>query len=332
MKNVRFIIITAAITVLSLSGCSQKSEHLTRTALYFDTAVTIDLYGPDEVLLAGTMDECIDLCSHYEKLFNKNDKDSDIAAINSSSGKTVAVDHDTALLIKKSLYYCDLSGGLFDITIKPVSDLWVFHAQEPVIPKQSDIDKARALIDYKSITVDTDDDTVTVSDNAAIDPGGAAKGYIADLIAEHISGSDVTGAIINIGGDMRIIGEKSKDTPFTVGIRDPFDKNNVMMPLMLSDCAIATSGTYERCFTANGQRYHHIIDPSTGYSAQTDIESVTVITKDALGADCLGTVCILLKSNDAMDLIEDTKDTEAIFILSDGSVLYTSGANAFLRQ
>ncbi len=331
MKTVRYIIITAVI-ILLLAGCSQKNEHLTRTALYFDTAVTIDLYGPDENALSSAMDECIGLCSHYEKLFNKNDDSSDIAAINSSNGKTVTVDNDTALLIKNSLYYCDISDGLFDITIKPVSDLWDFHDENPVIPNETEIDKARRLIGYKNVNVDTKNNTVTLSKGATIDPGGAAKGFIADLIAEHIKNFNITGAIINIGGDMRIVGEKSKEAPFTVGIRDPFDKNNVMLPLMLSDCAVATSGTYERCFTKDGRLYHHIIDPSTGYPADTDIESVTVITKDALSADCLGTVCILLKSDKAKDLIEQTKDTEAIFILSDGSVLSTSGANTYIRQ
>lgn len=324
------IIISVFLPVLTACLASSDKGHISRTALYFDTAVTIDVYGADDEALSAVAEECMNLCAHYEKLFNKNDPESDIALINQATG-TVKVDHDTALLISDSLRYCELSGGLFDITVKPLTDLWDFHEANAAIPDKDEVaDKCR-LIDYRNVSVDTTNNTVTLKDSA-IDPGGSAKGYIANRIAHYIMSTDATGAIINIGGDIQTVGTKSDGKPFTIGIRDPFNKNDVLLPLELSDRAVATSGVYERCFYVGNKRYHHILDTATGYPADTDIESVTVITADALSADCLCTICILYGSTKAMNFIEEVNDTEAIFVLSDGSVMMTAGADKYIRQ
>ena len=164
-----------------------------------------------------------------------------------------------------------------------------------------------------------------------MDPGGAAKGYVADRIAEYLNAQKITGAIINMGGDMRLIGQKSDGGIFNIGINDPFGKGSCICSLSLTDKSVATSGTYERCFTKDGKTYHHILDTKTGYPADTDIVSATVITNDTEAADCLATACILLGSAKALPLIESLDYTEAVMILSDGTITQTSGAAAFIR-
>ncbi len=327
--------IPAVIIILSITACSLpgKNTDVSKSGLYFDTIVTVDLFGVPSDSADAIADHCMEICSRYENLFNKNIPTSDIAKINSKSGVPVSVDHDTAELIDRSLYYCNLSGGSFDITVNPVSELWDFHEGAQTIPDGSDLKRACGLVDYTKVTADTVNDTVTLNTpGGSIDTGAAAKGYIADSIAKYLETQPISGAIINMGGDMRLIGTKPDNTLFTIGINDPFGSGSPSLALYLTDISVATSGLYERSFISNGRRYHHILDTKTGMSAETDIESVTVITGDSIDSDCLCTVCILYGYEKAQELIENTPGTEAVFILSDGSVRSTSGASKYIRQ
>ena len=334
-KTTVFIItpLILSVTLLS-SACSNNSNmlHSAKSGMYFDTVVSVDLYGISGSKSDSLLNECMSICEKYEKLFNKNLSSSDIAKINSSYAQPVKVDHETVTLICDSLKYCTLSGGRFDITIDPVSKLWDFHGNNTHIPENADLKEACSHVDHSMINIDSSNDTVTLTDpKASIDVGAAAKGYIADRIADYLSDSGVTGAIINMGGDMHLIGSKPDNSLFNIGINDP-SSNGCIMSLYLSDMSVATSGTYERCFTEHGKTYHHILDPKTGMSADTDITSVTVITSNAIDADCLCTVCILLGSDEALSLIEQTADTEAIIILDDGSIRKSSGADDYIRN
>ena len=334
-KQLLFGSILFITTAFILSGCTSFGDntHYSKSGLYFDTIVSVDIYGCSKDTADSVLSNCTDICTRYENLFNKNIPSSDIARINSGSGTCVSVDHDTAILLSDSLKYCSLSDGAFDITVNPVSDLWDFHEGSEKIPDDDSLEKACSLVDYSKISVDTDNDTVTLENaGASIDVGAAAKGYIADKIAEYLKTEPITGAIINMGGDMRLIGTKSADELFTIGINDPFSKGVPTLALYLSDISVATSGTYERSFTAGGKRYHHILSTKTGKSVDTDIESVTVITDRALDSDCLCTVCIIYGYDKASALIESIPDTEAVFILSDKAVRYTSGAGRYIRQ
>ena len=328
-------IIPAIITSLSLAGCS-PFDNLTdasASGVYFDTIVTVDIFGCPSDKAGAITDECMAICKRYENLFNKNIPASDIAKINSTPNTDVKVDHDTAELVSRSLYYSEISDGAFDITVNPVSELWDFHEGSLTIPSASDLKQASGLVDYKKINVDIKNNTVR-SDipGGSIDVGAAAKGYIADSIAEYLRSQSITGAIINMGGDMRLIGSKPDNSLFTVGIKDPFGSSSPALALYLSDTSVATSGLYERSFILDGIRYHHILDTKTGMPVDTDIESVTVITDNAIDSDCLCTVCILYGYDKASGLIENTEGCEAIFILSDKSVKYTSGAKSYIRQ
>ena len=329
---VSILFITAAFI---LGGCASSSDntHFSKSGLYFDTIVSVDIYGCSEDKADTVLRECLDICARYENLFNKNIKSSDIARINAGSGSCVSVDHDTAILISETLKYCRLSDGVFDITVNPVSVLWDFHEGSGKVPDDAALEKACRLVDHSKVIVDTDNDTVALENTgASIDVGAAAKGFIADKIAEYLKTVSITGAIINMGGDMRLIGNKTGSELFTIGINDPFSKGQPSLALYLSDISVATSGTYERSFTSGGKRYHHILNTTTGKSVDTDIESVTVITGRALDSDCLCTVCIIYGYDKASALIESIPDTEAVFILSDKTVKYTSGAGAYIRQ
>ncbi|MCR5591420.1 MAG: FAD:protein FMN transferase [Lachnospiraceae bacterium] len=324
--------ITAIICLLSLaaclSGCGLSGmPHAEKNGLFFDTVVSVEIYGKNAEELAG---QCMDKCAYYESIFDKNNPASDIARINSGGGSPVSVSSETVDLIKKSFKYSELSDGLFDITIGPVSSLWDFHKESEDIPSESDLKDACQKVGYKNVTVSDEDCTVTVPEGYMIDAGAAAKGYIADRLAEFLSSDSITGAIINMGGDMRLVGTKPDGSLFNIGINDP-EADGVICAMYLSDESVATSGTYERCFYSGGKRYHHILDPKSGYPAETDIESVTVITPGALDSDCLCTVAIMLGSDRAIKLIESLDDTEAVILKTDGSILKTQGADSYIR-
>lgn len=332
MKIKTLLFITLLIMSPVLSGCKNTKEAVSKSGLYFDTVVTVSIYSPSAKEADKLLNDCMQLCDRYGKLYDENDPESDIAKINNSVGAPVKVDADTVALIEDSLKYSEKTGGLFDITIDPVSDLWDFHEEAGSVPDKKSLDQALSHVGYTNISIDKAGSSVTLSDGS-IDPGAVAKGYIADRIAEYLEASPyVNGAIINMGGDLRLIGSKGDNGAFNIGINDPFSDSGIAADLYITDRAVATSGTYERCFRVGGRRYHHILDPATGYPADTDIESVTVITGNAVDADCLCTVCILLGSDEAIRLIENTADTEAYLILSDGSVRSSSGVFSYIRQ
>ncbi len=327
-----FAYLTILISViLSVSACSSKNTPVSVTGMYYDTLISIDIYGAgkDSKIIC---DNCQRMCEHYEQLFNKNIDGSDIARINASGGTAVTVDHDTALLLSTALVYSKGSDGLFDITIDPVTSLWDFHEESARIPTDDEIKAALVHVDHNKLSVDTSQNTVALEKGMSIDPGGIAKGYIADRIADYLNTCSITGAIINMGGDIKVIGSKPDKSTFTIGINDPFGEGTLSTALSVSDTAVATSGIYERCIVSDGKTYHHILDPSTGYPVDTDIESVTIITNDATDADCLCTLTTLLGSEKAMELVENTSDTEAIILLKDKTEIRSSGADAYIRR
>ncbi len=327
---------TILITIILISSalicsCNDSHKPFQKSGVYFDTIVTVSVYSGSKETAEALLNECMDICEHYENMFDEKIPSSDIHKINTSAGSPVKVSSDTISLIETSVGYSILTDGLFDITIDPVSDLWDFHEGGGSIPDATELAEAAALVDYRNISIDKAGNTITLS-KGSIDPGAAAKGYIADIIADHLAGEPIDGAVINIGGDLRLIGSKQDGSMFNIGINDPFTENGIILDLYTTDRAVATSGIYERCFTKDGKIYHHILDASTGYPVDTDIESVTVITQTATDADCLCTVLLILGSDKGMELIERTPNTEAIFVLTDGSVLSTSGADSFIRH
>ncbi len=307
----KLLSLNAVLIIFALCGCgsAEKEGRLTTRFLY-DTVVKLDIECDNEVL-----NEAFELCEHYGELFDRFNDKSEIAKINAAEGK-IKVSSSTADLIERSLYFSDLSEGAFDITLCPVLDLWDFEGTS--LPDRSEIAEALKNVDYNGIEVNGD----TVSaENRKIDVGGIAKGYIADRLKEFFLEKGVKKGIINLGGNIYSLGtEKTK-----IGIAKPFEPQTVMLSVEVSDMSVVTSGIYQRYFEYNGVIYHHIIDPKTGMSAQTDIQSATVIGKSSADCDALATICVLYGSEKAKDFINSVDGYQAIFILSDGSVDYTSG-------
>ena len=204
-------------------------------------------------------------------------------------------------------------------------DLWDFTSgiEEKAPPTKKDIDTILPHINYKNVILK--DGTVTLTDpEAGIDLGFIAKGFIADKLKEYLMEQGVTSALINLGGNILTIGSKPDGSAYTIGVKDPFSVNGGHLTTVSStDNSVVTSGTYERYFTWENTRYHHILDASTGYPAETDIAGVTIICDSSTKADALSTTCLLLGKEKALELLASFPDTEGIFITNDGEIYST---------
>ncbi len=219
----------------------------------------------------------------------------EIAAVNAAAGKSyVPVSDDVFEILQGSLKVCEETGGLFDVTIAPLSLLWDVTGEDPHVPPEEAIRAAREKVDYRCLLLDEENRAVMLAkEGMQLDLGGAAKGYAAGRMREIAEKNGVSG-FLSIGGNMLVVGKKADGSDYLVGLRDPNgDENDYFATVAIDGYTMATTGTYERWFEEDGVRYHHVLDPFTGYPSGQDLVSVTVISKDGLLADCLSTAVFL---------------------------------------
>lgn len=310
-------------SALLLTGCSgaksstQTDQDLTYTDMLFDTVIKIQILDPaDESILDGLKK----LCEKYDTMFSITNTDSELYKLNHANGQPFTVSSETANLIQEGIHYSELSGGAFDLTIEPVSALWDFKADKPTVPSSDAIAQAVSHVDYTKI--DIQDNTVTLEDpEAGIDLGAIAKGYTADQVKTYLKKQGIKHAIINLGGNVDVIGTKPDGSKYNIGIQKPFDESGeAITSVQLKDQTVVTSGIYERYFKKNGKLYHHILDPRTGYPCENNLYSVSIITDSSTKADALSTTCFLLGYEKGMELIQSMDGVEAIFITDDEKV------------
>ena len=296
----------------------------TRTSgvgFYFDTVVTVTLYGAPE----GLMEEIWADCERYENLLSKTIPTSDVSRINAAGGEPVAVDPETWEILRRAKEISALTEGAFSVTIAPLTAMWDFTGGTNRMPADDERIAALPLVGDQKIVLG-DDGTVTLPAGMQIDLGGIAKGYIADKVAEHMEGR-VYGAILSLGGNVYVVGRKPDGSPFRVGVQDPQGLTGVSMGVIATnDGSVVTSGTYERYFEKDGVRYHHILDPQTGMSSTSDLASATFVMKSSMDADALATACIVKGSEWAL-AFANAQGLDAVFITNDGTVLLTDGFN-----
>lgn len=316
------------LCALLLSGCAKSAEPYARTAFLFDTAVTITIYDTDAARADSLLTRCFTLCESYEGLFSRTMEGTDISSVNAHSGSFVAVHPETAELIRLGISYGELSDGLFDITIGPLSSLWDFHGGSTV-PDAGSLADAAALVDYRSISLKTQDGAPAVrldKPGAALDLGGIAKGYMADKLKEMLQNEGVSCAIISLGGNVLTIGSRPDGAPFRVGIRQPFDDTGAMAEVVeVTDRSVVTSGVYERYFYVGDTLYHHVLNPSTGLPMETDLYGATILSDSSADGDALSTICLSLGSEKGLEFIESLPGIEAVFITSDDQIIKSSG-------
>ncbi len=309
----------------AVSGCEgipASGQEYSQTGTYFDTVITLTLYNKEDAKL---LDDCFQMADHYEELFSRTIETSDISRINDADGDYVTVDEDTIELLEAGLKYCELSDGKFDITVGRLSDLWDFQNNTGEIPDPEEIREEVSHVDYHNVKIKGDQAALT-DPEAELDLGGIAKGFIADKMKEYLTGHGVESGMINLGGNVLVIGSKPDGSAYQIGIEKPFAERNVSIAaLSITDQTVVSSGIYERYFEKDGKIYHHILDTSTGYPIENNLYSVTIICDSSTDGDGLSTTCFALGLDAGMDLIESLDHTEAVFITSDMQVHKSSG-------
>lgn len=284
--------------------------------------MTLTVYDKDHVPL---MQDCFDMALKYENLFSRTIPESDISRINSANGEFVEVSAETIELLQIGLKYCELSEGAFDITVGKLSDTWNFKENIGALPNDTDIQSALSTVGYKNIQIQENKVALT-NPEAMIDLGGIAKGYIADKMKAYLVEQGVTSAIINLGGNVLLVGGKTDGSKFQIGIQKPFDQTGVPMAAVdISDCSLVSSGVYERYFKVDDTIYHHILNTDTGYPIENGLYGVTIISDKSVDGDALSTTIFALGIEDGMKLIESLENTEAIFVTSNLETISSSG-------
>lgn len=304
------------LTILCV-GCGQKKEeYISRTNYKLNTVVYVAIYDRQK---EGLLDACMNLCSRYEQIFSRTSPSSELYRLNES--KDMEVSDELLKLIELGIECAEQTDGIFDITIAPLAELWNFSGEDPSVPKQQDIDTALASVDYRCIEVNGNH--VTLHNGASIDLGALAKGYIADRLKDYLVSEGVRSAIINLGGNTLCIGAKPDGSAFQIGIRKPFgEQNEILETVSCADQSLVTSGIYERGFEEDGVWYHHILDPDTGYPADTDLAGVTIQSGLSVQGDALSTICMSLGSEKAQEFLKKYPNVKAWLVREDGTVIH----------
>ena len=289
----------------------------------FDTVNTVTAPALDSSTMAAVKAACL----RYEKLFSRFDEQSQLFRINNAHGAPVDVDPELARFIETALSYCEASGDLFDITMGSVTRLWNF--KNGTIPNERDARAALTHVDWRNVHVTGC--TVQLTDpEACLELGGIAKGYIADGVLEILANHGVKHAIVNLGGNVAVMGGRPDGAPWQVGLRQPIASHGT--PVTASFAAVGlmsgsavTSGVYERAFTSSGKAYHHIIDPRTGFPAESDVVSATVISRTSLEGDGYSTSLILMGVEGALQFAEQHPEIDIVLVDVRGRVFVTPG-------
>ena len=277
-----FLLITLLISIFLYD---QSTKLYSGSQFAMDTFMNYKLCG---INAQKTIEEIKAYVSNLDKKLSLYSENSEISKINQNAGKDfVKVSDETFEIIAYSQKLCSESNGSFDITIAPLTKLWNIMSENPKVPDLDDINAKKELVDFNDIILDESTTSVKLlKEGQAIDLGGIAKGYVCQKVVEICERNGVKSGIISIGGNIAIIGKESIDVSITIPERN---KEGTFAKVKIKDTIIATSGGYERYFEEKGIIYEHIIDPSSGFPAESDLISVSVISNDGIVTDAMST-------------------------------------------
>ena len=318
----RTLALLLALLLVSLPGCQTQPKPLSRTDYLLDTVVTLTLYEAKEADLDAAFSEIrrlSDLLDAYAPF-------SDMGWLQAAAGlKPVTVSAETMelLIFAKDMY--DRTSGYLDVTVGPLIDLWDVR-NGGHYPTDGELAAARSLLGMDDLVLDEAAGTAYLArPGMRLDLGALAKGYIADKVKELLLSRGVKSGVVDLGRNILLIGEKPDGAAFSIGVQSPTSTGDLLRVLALKDRSLVTSGTYERYFEHDGQRYHHVLDPFTGFPADQDLLAVTILSDSSLWGDALSTACLLLGVEKGMALVDAIPEAEALFVRTDGTIVTSSG-------
>lgn len=324
-------IIVVLVALGLLTACSSKegqenqAEPQEANGFAMGTVVTQKVYGENG---QAAMKEVMEKIEELESLLTFNAPEGDIHKLNEKAGEgLVQLNPETIEIMKKAQQIAEISQGAFDITIGPVIRSWGFGSGLERVPSEEELQELLPLVNYKDLIIEGQKAGLKRA-GQMVDLGGIAKGYAGDVAIQIYKKHGIESGFINLGGNVVTLGSKPDGSPWVVGIRNPrpgADGEQIIGVIKVTDKAVVTAGDEQRYFEKDGQRYHHIIDPSTGYPAQSDLLSVTIISDSSFEADALDTAVFILGLEKGRQLVEQYGGVEAVFVTTDKKIYVTEG-------
>ena len=285
--------------LLMLTGCS--GEEISQGEIFcMDTVMSLKIWGPEDVLAV-----CREELYGLQNTWSATREDSVISRLN--RGESIELTDEQKKLLESVEALSERTGGAFDPKLGALCEAWGFYGQNYRVPNTQQLAQAMAQNKW--------------------DMGASIKGYAGNVLVDILEKAGVERAILNMGGNVQTFGQKEDGSPWTIAVQNPQGGNSYACLLSVTGTwAVVTSGDYQRCFEENGMRYHHILDPKTGYPAESGLASVTVICRDGLTADALSTALFVMGLEEGSRFWRESEDFEAVFILKDGSIHATEGA------
>ena len=318
-------ILAAFMLLVCMTGCAAQPQSYTADFFAMDTFMSITAYGENEQAAQDTAVQLEQRINALEPALSRTREDSDLYRLNHADGAVCEVSADTYAAIQAAVQYAEWTGGAFDPTMAPLTDLWGINTDNAHVPEQAEIDAARARVGYQNIEL-LGDNQVRLLNGAQLDLGGIGKGFATDAVAAMLDNS--ASVLATLGGNIGAYGENpGRDSGnWVVGIADPDNNADYLATVEVRGLSVVTSGDYERYFEQDGRRYHHIFDPATCYPADSGLRSVTVIDDSSTRADALTTALFVMGLEDGMDFCAE-HDIAAVFITSDQQVHTTDKVN-----
>ncbi|MFP4364359.1 MAG: FAD:protein FMN transferase [Spirochaetia bacterium] len=317
--------------LLSIFTSCGPPEATNASAFYLGTPCSLTVYHNNA---EAVIESVFARVEEIHNLMSRTIATSDVSRINRAAGEeAVQVSPETMEVISAALRYGAVSQGALDVSIGPLIELWGIGTESARIPSDSEISQLLPLVDYENILINEDENTVFLTQpDMIIDLGGIAKGFAADEAADILRERDVQSAIIDFGGNVYVVGTKPDGSQWRVGIQHPETYRGSFMGIVQeTNAAIVTSGPYERYFEAQGEIYHHILDPETGLPSRNGLLSVSIITGSSMDADALSTAAYVMGLENGMEMIEELEGIDAIFIEEDKDVFISSGLEGNFR-
>lgn len=329
--SIRILFITLFLMPPLLLGCVKTSQNAisqptSQSELHLGTICKITIY--DDKPQKATFDAAFSRIAELEQKTSLHLATSEIAQVNAMAGKeAVVVSNETFFLIQEALRIAELSGGAFDPTIGAVVQLWNIGGEFARRPAAKEIEERLPLVDWRLVELNVAEQSVYLPvEGMVLDLGGIAKGYVADEVARLLREGDVQAAIINLGGNVLTVGTKRDQSPWNIGVQKPdSERGEYSVIVKLGATSLVTSGPYERYFVEEGVRYHHILNPKTGYPVENNLSSVSVICEDSYLADALSTAFYVLGSKEALELAKELEGVEILMMTSDYKFYVSAG-------
>ncbi|MDY5181192.1 FAD:protein FMN transferase [Butyribacter sp.] len=318
------------LCIAMLTACQNSDENkkVSKDIFAMDTYMTVTAYGKNA---ENGVNKAVDEINRLETVLSAEKQESDIYKLNETGSGTLST--DTKDIVSKALEINKTTNGAFDISIYPLMVKWGFTTQKYNVPSKNEISKLLKDVDSSKIIFDEKSGNIKLKENMKIDLGGIAKGYTSNRVMQIFKECGVKSGLVSLGGNVQALGTKTDGTAWQIAIENPDKSSDYIGVVSVKDKAVITSGGYERYFEKNGKTYHHILDPETGYPAESGLKSVTIVSDDGTLADALSTSLFVMGKEKALDYWREHKNEfDTVLVEDNGDITITGGLEKIFKS